>query len=68
MSIYALNLAKKQKQATLKDLRDVNRILMKVREKKSRIVFRKIGEKEGLCLLGSTDASYYITENAVSGK
>ena len=33
LSIYALNLAKKQKQATLKDLRDVNRILMKVREK-----------------------------------
>merc|ERR1712090_88816 len=45
LSIYALNLAKKQKQATLKDLRDVNRILMKVREKESKVVFKEIGEK-----------------------
>merc|ERR1711984_63069 len=66
LSIYALNLAKKQKQATLKDLRDVNRILMKVREKESKVVFRKMGEKEDLCLLGVTDASYYVTENAVA--
>ena len=68
LSIYALNLAKKQKQATLKDLRDVNRILMKVREKESKVVFRKMGEKEDLNLLSVTDASYYITENAVAGE
>merc|ERR1712030_168749 len=66
LSIYVLNLAKKQKQATLKDLRDVNRILMKVREKESKVVFRKTGEKEDLDLLSVTDASYYITENAVA--
>merc|ERR1712030_150068 len=66
LSIYALNLAKKQKQATLKDLRDINRILMKVREKKSKVVFRKLGKKENLCLLSVTDASYHVTENAVA--
>merc|ERR1712105_43727 len=51
LSIYALDLAKKQKQAVLKDLRSVNRILQKVREKESKIVFRKIGEKGDLCVL-----------------
>merc|ERR1712090_84812 len=67
LAIYALNLAKKQKKATLKDLRDINRILTIVRSKKSKIIFRKIGEKEDLCLIGITDASYSTTDNAVSG-
>merc|ERR1711984_14279 len=67
LAIYALNLAKKQKKATLKDLRDINRILTIVRSKKNRVVFRKIGEKEDLCLIGVTDAAYNQTDNAVSG-
>merc|ERR1712074_269943 len=46
---------------------DVNRILTIVRSKKNRVVFRKIGEKEDLCLIGVTDASYNQTDNAVSG-
>ena len=33
LSVYALDLAKKQKQAVLKDLWSMNRILPKVREK-----------------------------------
>ena len=46
MAVYALDLAKKQKQATLKDLRSINRILKKVREKESKVVFRRIGDKK----------------------
>ena len=68
MAIYALDLAKKQKAAVLKDLRSVNRILQKVREKKSKIVFRKIAEKDSLCVIGISDASYHQDENAVSGE
>ena len=45
LSIHALDLAKKEKQATLKDLRSVNRVLLKVREKESRVMFGKIGSK-----------------------
>ena len=59
MAICTLDLAKKQKQAVLKDLRSVNRILKKVREKESKVVFRKIGDKEELCVFGVSDASYY---------
>ena len=66
--IYALDLAKKQKQAMLKDLRSVNSILQKVREKESKVVFRKIGEKEELCVSGISDASYHQEGNAVSGE
>ena len=51
LSIYALDLAKKQKQAVLKDLRSVDRILQKVRKKDRKVVFRKIGKKEELCVL-----------------
>ena len=68
LAIYALDLAKKQKSATLKDLRSINRILQKVREKDSKIVFKKIGEKGSLCVIGISDASYHQDENAVSGE
>ena len=68
LSIYALNLAKKQKKAVLKDLRDVNRILQKVREKNNKVVFRKIGEKGEICVDGISDASYHQDDNAVSGE
>jgi len=45
LAIYALDLAKKQKKAVIKDLREVNRVLKKVREKESRVVFTKMGKK-----------------------
>ena len=44
-AIYALDLAKKQKRATLKDIRDVNRVFKKVKEKESKIVFKRIRRK-----------------------
>ena len=42
LAIYALKLAKRQKKAVIKDLREVNRVLKKVREKESKVVFTKI--------------------------
>ena len=45
LAIYALYLAKRQKKAVIKDLREVNRVSKKVREKESIVVFTKIGEK-----------------------
>ena len=68
LAIYALDLAKKQKQASLKDLRSINRILKKVREKESKVVFKRIGDKKDLCIFGVSDASYHQEENAVAGE
>ena len=52
----------------MKDLRQVNRVLQKVREKESKIVFKKIGEKRSLCVFGIGDSSYHQDENAVTGE
>ena len=44
--IYVLELAKRQKKAVMKDLREVNRVLKEVREKEIKVVLTKIGEKK----------------------
>ena len=46
LAIYALELTKRQKKAVIKDLGEFNRVLKKVREKESKVVFTTIGEKE----------------------
>ena len=66
--IYALELAKKQKKATLKDLREVIRILKKVHEKESKVVFKRIGDKKELCIVGVCDASYHCDDKSVAGE
>ena len=68
IAIHALNLAKNQKRAMLKDLRDVNRILKKVHEKESKVMFWKVGEKKDLCVIGVCDASYHYDDNSVRGE
>lgn len=68
ISIYALNLAKKQKKATLKDLRAVNRVLKRVQEKEIKVVFKIIGKKEDLCVVGVCDASYHYDNRWVAGE
>ena len=56
LAIYALELAKRQKKATIKDLREINRVLKKVKEKESKVLFTKIGEKDELSVIGVSDA------------
>ena len=68
LAIYALELAKKQKKATIKDLREINRVLKKVREKESRVVFTRIGSKDELSLIGVSDASYHYDDKSVAGE
>ena len=52
----------------LKDLRDINRILKKVHEKESRVMFRRVAKKEDLCVIGVCDASYPYNDNSVGGE
>ena len=66
IAIHALELAKKQKKATLKDLKEVNNILKKFHEKESRVMFKKLGAKEDLCITGVTDASYRNDDRSVA--
>ena len=68
LAIYMLELAKRQKKATIKDLRDVNRVLKKVKGKESKVLFTRIGEKDELCVIGVSDASYHYDDRSVAGE
>ena len=68
LALYALELAERQKKAVIKDLREINRVLKKVREKESRVLFTKIGEKNELYVMGKNNASYHQDERSVAGE
>ena len=60
-------MSKNNKEATLSDLRDMNRILKKVGEWESRINYEHIGVKGDLMLVGIGDASLKTGDKAVGG-
>ena len=66
LAIYMLELAKRQKKATIKDLREINRVLKKVREKESKVLFTKIREKNELSVIGISDASYHYNDKSIA--
>ena len=55
LSYIAIRMSKKNNSATIRDLRDVNCVLKKVRERKSKVKFEKIGSKEDLRIAGIAD-------------
>ena len=63
----ALRMSKRNQEATISDLRDINRILKKVRERKSFIKFEHLGDVDDLVIIGVGDASYKQDEKAVGG-
>ena len=63
-----MELAKKQKKATLCDLKNVNRILKKVLERDNKIVFGKVAKVENLCVIGISDASYMQEDKCFTGE
>ena len=62
-----LQLAKKNNSATIADLRNVNKVVEKVKKEKNKVVYSKVGEKEKLQLVGIVDASYKNDEKSVGG-
>ena len=67
LSYTALNKSKKNNSAKISDFRDINRILKKVRERDSKIIFKKIGDREDLMMVGIGDPSFKYEEKAVGG-
>ena len=67
LAINVLNSARKQKNARLKDLREINRIVEKIKEKENKIVFGRIARKEDIRVLGVSDASYHQENPTISG-
>ena len=52
LAVYVMDCARKQKNITLKDFKDMNKILKKVYEKENIVVFGILAHKGKLCLLG----------------
>ena len=63
----ALQMSKKNNEATISDLWDNNRILKKVRERKSFIKFGYLRDANDLIIIRVRDASYKQDEKAVGG-
>ena len=59
-------MSKKNQGATISDLRDINRVLKRVREKESKVKYGYLGDKD-LVIIGLRDASYKQDDKAVSG-
>ena len=66
--IYVMESARRQKNAMLKDLRNINRILEKVRERENKVIFSKVASKEKMCIIGVSDASYKQEGSSVVGE
>ena len=67
LSYSALQLAKKNNSATIADLRNVNKVVEKIKKEDNKVVYSKVGEKEKLQLIGIVDASYKSDEKSVGG-
>ena len=67
LTVTALKLVRSNSKATSKDLKVINSVVRRIREKKNEVRFSKIGNKEDLVVTGISDASYRMDENAIGG-
>ena len=67
LSYSALDLAKKNNNAVISDLRNINRIVEKVKKEENKIIYRKIGDRENLQVVGIVDASYKPDDKSIGG-
>merc|ERR1712098_975853 len=67
LSYSTLNLAKKNNNAVISDLRNVNRIVEKVKNEENKIIYERIGDRETLQVIGIVDASYKSNEKSIGG-
>ena len=67
LSYNMLQLAKKNNSAMIADLRNVNKVVEKVRKEENKVIYGKVGEKEKLQLIGIVDASFKTDEKSVGG-
>ena len=67
MSYSALMLAKKNNSATIADLRNVNKIVGKIKREENKVVYGRVGDKEKLQVIGMVDASYKSDEKSIGG-
>merc|ERR1712115_637982 len=67
LSYLALDLSKKNNSASISDLRNINSIVEKVKKEENKIIYRKIGDRENLQVVGIVDASYKPDDKSIGG-
>ena len=67
LSYSALMLAKKNNSATIADLRNVNKIVGKIKKEENKVVYGRVGDKENMQVIGMVDASYKSDEKSIGG-
>ena len=67
LSIWALNMSKRNKKATIGDLKHVNQAIKKVKIRQSKVKFSVVGKKEDLVIHAIGDASYKSDGPSVGG-
>merc|ERR1712243_353969 len=67
LSYSALNLAKRNNVATISDLRNVNRLVEKVKNEENNVIYGKLGERETLQVVGIVDASFKNDAKSIGG-
>ena len=68
LSYTALNMAKKSKEATIADLKNVNRVVKKMKEGPKKMMITKVIEDdEDLEVVGIRDASFKVGDKSIGG-
>ena len=67
LSFMANHLSKRSHNATLSDLKYVNKVLKKMRERSNEVVYSRVGDKEELVVRSMSDASYLKVKESVGG-
>ena len=67
LSVWALNMSKRNTKANIGDLKKVNQIVKKVNIRQSKIKFSKVGRKEDLIIHAVGDASYKSDGPSIGG-
>ena len=65
LAYTALDMSKKASKATVKDLKKINKVVDRVHERESRVMFWKVTEREDLITFGVADAAYSKIERPV---
>jgi len=67
LSYSVIELSKKNNSATIADLRNINRIIEKVKKEENKIIYKKLGNREDLQIIGIVDASYKTDNKSIAG-
>ena len=62
-----LAMSQKASKATVGDLKKINKVVDRVHERESRVMFRKVADREDLITFGVADAAYSKIERPVGG-